>query len=217
MGKVKFEGQDIRAGNIFCVGRNYVAHIEELNNEIPSEPMIFMKPSGSLLNDGGVIVLPEFTQNVHFECELVLLVGRSSESLEEGEDIRNLVAGYGVGLDLTARDIQDRLKAKGLPWLKAKGFRHSACVSSFISKELLGNPDYCYFSLTVNGEMRQSGNTELMMHPISDILAELSMCYGLKEGDLIFTGTPKGVGGLKSGDILNLDLNGMVSARFTVG
>ena len=174
MASVFLEGEAVEVGNIFCIGRNYAAHIEELKNEIPSEPVVFMKPSGSILNSGGTILLPEFSRDVHFECELVLLVGKDSDGMGEGEDILGCVAGYGVGLDLTARDIQCRLKEKGLPWLKAKGFRHSACVSDFVAASKVSCQPF-FFSLRQNGILKQRGNTEMMIYPLRMVLCELAL------------------------------------------
>ncbi|HEZ0912415.1 fumarylacetoacetate hydrolase family protein [Neisseria meningitidis] len=217
MASVFLEGEAVEVGNIFCIGRNYAAHIEELKNEIPSEPVVFMKPSGSILNSGGTILLPEFSRDVQFECELVLLVGKDSDGMGEGKDILGCVAGYGVGLDLTARDIQCRLKAQGLPWLKAKGFRHSACVSDFAAAGRIGNPEKVLFSLKQNGVLKQRGDTGLMIYPIREILHKLAADYGLGKGDLVFTGTPSGVGAIGAGDNLALELDGLVRASFTVG
>ena len=212
---VFLEGEAVEVGNIFCIGRNYAAHIEELKNEIPSEPVVFMKPSGSILNSGGTILLPEFSRDVHFECELVLLVGKDSDGMGEGEDILGCVAGYGVGLDLTARDVQCRLKEKGLPWLKSKGFRHSACVSDFVAASKVSCQSF-FFSLRQNGILRQRGNTEMMIYPLRMVLCELALSYGLKKGDLVFTGTPSGVGKISEGDRLELELDGFAEAFFTV-
>ena len=174
-----------------------------------------MKPSGSILNSGGTILLPEFSRDVHFECELVLLVGKDSDGMGEGEDILGCVAGYGVGLDLTARDIQCRLKEKGLPWLKAKGFRHSACVSDFVAASKVSSQSFL-FSLRQNGILRPRGNTEMMLYPLRMVLCELVLSYGLKKGDLVFTGTPSGVGKISEGDRLELELDGLAEAFFTV-
>lgn len=176
-----------------------------------------MKPSGSILNSGGTILLPEFSRDVQFECELVLLIGRDSDGTGEGEDILGCVAGYGVGLDLTARDIQCRLKAQGLPWLKEKGFRHSACVSDFAAADRIGNQDKVLFSLKQNGVLKQRGETGLMIYPIREILHKLAADYGLGKGDLVFTGTPSGVGAIGAGDNLALELDGLVCASFTIG
>ncbi|WP_304670215.1 fumarylacetoacetate hydrolase family protein [Neisseria polysaccharea] len=215
MASVFLEGEAVEVGNIFCIGRNYAAHIKELKNETPSEPVVFMKPSGSILNSGGTILLPEFSRDVQFECELVLLVGQDADGMGEGEDILGCVAGYGVGLDLTARDIQCRLKEKGLPWLKAKGFRHSACVSDFVAANKLSSQSFL-FSLMQNGILKQRGNTEMMIYPLKMVLCELVLSYGLKKGDLVFTGTPSGVGKISEGDRLELELDGLAEAFFTV-
>ncbi|STZ76224.1 fumarylacetoacetate hydrolase family protein [Bergeriella denitrificans] len=216
MAAIRLDGRETGIGNIFCIGRNYVAHIEELNNEMPSEMVVFSKPTTSLLAGGGRVRLPSFSADVHFECELVLYIGRDCDGLAEGEDWRDYVAGYGVGLDLTARDVQSRLKNKGLPWLKAKGFRDSACVSDFLPAAALPNPDDCAFSLHINGSLRQHGQTRLLIHPLGKIVNELAQIYGLRQGDLIFTGTPEGVGQLHSGNVLRLDLAGLVQAEFQV-
>jgi len=152
---------------------------------------------------------------VHYECELVLLIGQDSDDVNS-DDLNEIIAGYGIGLDLTARDVQSRLKEKGLPWTKAKGFRGAACVSDFIAADKLAEPQDCAFTFQVNGETRQQGQTSLMIYPISAILRELAESYGLKTGDVVFTGTPAGVGELHSGDKLALDLAGLVQAEFEV-
>ncbi|MDO4642157.1 MAG: fumarylacetoacetate hydrolase family protein [Neisseria sp.] len=214
MTQVYLENQAIRVNNIYCIGRNYVDHIAELKNETPSEPVVFMKPNNSILQSGSTICLPRYSQSVHYECELVLLIGADSD--DAGDNPAHLIAGYGIGLDLTARDVQSRLKEKGLPWTKAKGFRGAACVSDFIAADKLGDAQDCTFTFRVNGEVRQLGKTALMIYPIEAILRELSASYGLKAGDVVFTGTPAGVGELHSGDKLELDLAGAVQARFEV-
>lgn len=215
MTQIRFNHQTTRVNNIYCIGRNYVDHIAELKNETPTEPVVFMKPNNSILNDGSTIILPPYSQSVHYECELVLLIGRDSDGLSD-EDLCGIIAGFGVGLDLTARDVQGRLKEKGLPWTKAKGFRGAACVSDFVDAAALPQAQDCAFTLTVNGELRQKGQTSHMIYPIAAILRELAESYGLKAGDVVFTGTPAGVGELHSGDKLELDLAGVVQARFDV-
>lgn len=201
--------------NIFCVGRNYVAHINELNSETPTEPLIFVKPNSSLLS-GSTIVLPAFSQNVHYETELVLQIGQDCDAIEP-EQAHTLIAAYAVGLDLTARDAQQQAKNKGLPWTKAKGFRGAACVSDFVLADRLPENGAITFSMDLNGVCRQMGNTALMIYPIQTLLVELVQTYGLRRGDLVFTGTPEGVGALQSGDVLTLDLHGgLVQAKFTV-
>ncbi len=201
--------------NIFCIGRNYVAHIAELQNETPTEPLIFLKPNGSLQYSGS-LKLPEFSQNVHYETELVLQIGTDCDHIAP-EDAHTLIAAYAVGLDLTARDVQDVAKAKGLPWTKAKGFRGAACVSDFVPASQLPNFQEIEFTMKLNGELRQHGRVNHMIYSIPVLLTELASIYGLRRGDLVFTGTPEGVGRLQSGDVLALDLqNGLVSAQFEV-
>ena len=215
MTQIYLENQAVHVNNIYCIGRNYVDHIAELKNEAPTEPVVFMKPNNSIVHNGATIRLPAYSQSVHYECELVLLIGKDSDDVN-GDDLNEIIAGYGIGLDLTARDVQSRLKEKGLPWTKAKGFRGAACVSDFIAADKLTEPQYCAFTFQVNGETRQQGQTSLMIYPISAILRELAESYGLKAGDVIFTGTPAGVGELHTGDKLALDLAGLVQAEFEV-
>ncbi len=215
MDVIQFDGQSVAIQNIFCIGRNYVEHIAELNNITPTEPMVFLKPSSAILNEGNAIVLPAYSQNVHYECELVILIKDDMNHIAE-DDVFNYIAGYGIGLDLTARDVQDVAKSKGLPWLKSKGFRGAACVSNFIAKDLVADVDDLSFSLKINDEIRQLGKTENMIYPVAYLLSHLSKVYGLRKGDLVYTGTPAGVGELNVGDELELDLHGQVRATFKV-
>lgn len=156
MTTVRLNGRTAAVNNIYCIGRNYVDHIAELNNETPTEPVVFMKPNNSILAGGGTIRLPHYSQSVHYECELVLYIGRDSDGLDDTE-LMSVIAGYALGLDLTARDVQGRLKEKGLPWTKAKGFRGAACLSDFIDAGRLPEPQNCTFTLAVNGSIRQKG------------------------------------------------------------
>lgn len=200
---------------LYCIGRNYVEHIAELQNETPTEPLVFLKPNSSVQCSGS-LKLPEFSQNVHYETELVLQIGADCDDIAP-EHAHTLIAAYAVGLDLTARDVQDIAKAKGLPWTKAKGFRGAACLSPFVAADRLPEHQNIEFTLKLNGELRQHGHTSHMIYPIPILLAELAKTYGLRRGDLVFTGTPAGVGRLQSGDVLELDLQrGLVQATFTV-
>lgn len=210
---IQFEQQSLRVNSIFCVGRNYVAHIEELKNEKPSEPLIFLKPNQALQCEQSII-LPAYSQNIHYEAELVLLIGKDCDALNP-ESALDAVLGYGVGLDLTARDIQDEIKKKGLPWTKAKAFKQSACVSVFKDKKHFPQ-EALYFSLHINQTLKQQGDTRYMIFNIPYLLCYLAQHYGLRAGDLIFTGTPEGVGALHSGDTLHLDLNGIIQAEFKI-
>ncbi len=215
MDYVELDGQHVAVQNIFCIGRNYDEHIKELNNATPTEPLVFLKPSSSILNEGSSIILPAYSHNVHYECEVVVLIKEDMNHVDE-KDVFDYVAGYGIGLDLTARDVQDSAKSKGLPWLKSKGFRGAACVSNFVARDVVGDVTHLGFSLSINGEVRQSGTTEHMIYPIAHLISYLSKVYGLRKGDLIYTGTPAGVGELKAGDDLALDLHGQVRCLFKV-
>lgn len=215
MPSVMLAGREITVSNIFCIGRNYAAHVAELGNRPEPEPLVFLKPSSALLGDGGTIRLPAYSQDVHHETEVVLLMGRDAHDVSEAEAC-SYIAGYGIGLDLTARDTQSELKAKGMPWTKAKAFATAACVSAFAPASAVANPQALTFSLTVNGERRQQGDTALMLFPLAQLISFLSQHYGLTAGDLIYTGTPEGVARLQSGDALTLSLDGLAQAQFTV-
>lgn len=188
---------------IFAVGRNYAEHIKELNNERPDEPVIFTKPDTALLRNQTPFYYPEFSRDIHHEVELVLRI------CKEGKNIQEKYAGkyfdaIAVGIDFTARDLQQKAKEKGLPWDIAKGFNGSAPVSEkFIPVSEFKNLKEINFSLTINGEIRQQGNTSLMIFSFDYIISYLSKFFTLRTGDLIFTGTPKGVGPVRVGDTLS--------------
>lgn len=191
---------------IFAIGRNYAEHIAELNNERPEEPVIFTKPDTALLKNNAPFYYPDFTQDVHHEVEIVLKISR------EGKFIQEKFAGkyydeIGVGIDFTARDWQKKAKEKGLPWAIAKGFNGSAPVSEFLPRSDFDDLNNLVFSLKVNGEIRQEGNTCMMLFGFDFIISYLSRFFTLKTGDLIFTGTPKGVGPVFKGDFLEAFLN----------
>lgn len=207
------EEQAVRANTLFCIGRNYAEHAAELGNAVPAEPMVFLKPNSSLAFHNDTVRLPAYSQDVHYETELLLLIGEDADELSP-ENALNVVAGYGVGLDLTARDIQSQAKQAGTPWLKAKGFKGAACVSPFVSAQRAGKVDDLYFSMRLNGEEKQHGYAGDMVFSPVRLLCELAQNYGLHRGDVVFTGTPAGVGALKSGDVAELDLGGLVQARF---
>lgn len=208
-------GTPVRPANIFCIGRNYAAHAAELGNPLEAEPLVFLKPTSALLCSGMPLVLPPFSDNVHFEAELVVLIGKGGVEIDEANALSH-VAGYGVGLDLTARDVQDEAKRRGLPWAKGKGFRAAACVSDFVLASEVADPQRLTFSLHVNGELRQLGDTARMLFPLSTLIAYLSRVFGLSAGDLIYTGTPEGVGRLQPGDTLALSLPTLIDARWQV-
>ena len=185
---------------IICIGRNYAEHAKELGNEIPENPVIFMKPDTAVLKKGSDFYIPEFSDDVHYELEIVLKISKGGKYIQ----LENADKHYdeiGLGIDFTARDLQSQLKEKGLPWELAKGFDGSAVVSNFYKKE---NFDFknLTFSLLKNKEKVQDGNSSLMLFSPEKIIAFVSQYFTLKVGDLIFTGTPKGVGKVAENDIL---------------
>lgn len=187
---------------IICIGRNYVAHIQELNSEMPDEPVIFMKPDSALLRNNDPFYIPEWTNEVHHEIELVIKINRLGKNIEK-KFAHRYFDEIGLGIDFTARDIQNKLKAKGLPWEKAKAFDKAAVLSNtFIPKTDFENPKAIPFKLDINGERVQTGNSELMIFDLEDIIVHISKYVTLKVGDLIYTGTPAGVGAVKIGDHL---------------
>jgi len=208
-------GIPITVANIFCVGRNYAAHAAEMNSVPLEAPMIFLKPTSAINAQQNKIILPSFSQDVHYETELVILIGQAGLNITE-ENAWNYIAAYAIGLDLTARDIQSQAKAQGHPWTLAKGFKGAACVSQFIPRSELKNADNCSFTLQQNGEVKQRGDTSLMLFNIPYLIHYISSVFGLNEGDLIFTGTPAGVGKLNSGDQIVLNLADKLFAEFIV-
>lgn len=208
-------GETLAVSNIFCIGRNYAAHAAELGNQVEAEPVVFLKPTSAIQHEDAPIVLPDFSRDVHFETELVLAIGRGGKHIDK-RDALSHVAGYGLGLDLTARDLQNAAKQKGLPWAVGKGFDGSACLSRFIPASALPQPGEATFSLDINGARRQSGDCRLMVYDIPYIIAYLSNRFTLQAGDLIYTGTPEGVAALHSGDQLHLRLADLLEASFAV-
>ena len=188
---------------LFCIGRNYVAHAEELGNLVPESPVVFMKPPTCLVPRGAPISLPGHGDDLHFETELVILIGTEGRA-NSVEEALAFVEGLSLGLDLTLRDVQSALKAKGLPWEKAKAFDGSAPLGSFIPFDDSINLADISFTCDVNGQRRQNGHTANMIFSIPTLIMELSAIWSLKPGDLIFTGTPEGVGPLRAGDTITI-------------
>ncbi|MCC2590795.1 fumarylacetoacetate hydrolase family protein [Chryseobacterium sp. MFBS3-17] len=185
---------------LICIGRNYADHARELGNEVPENPVIFMKPDTAVLKKGSDFYLPEFSDDVHYELEVVLKISKGGKYITE-EHAAKHIEEIGLGIDFTARDLQSELKKKGLPWELAKGFDGSAVLSEFFKKE-----DYdlsrLNFSLIKNKETVQRGNTSLMLFSPEKIIAFVSKFFTLRTGDLIFTGTPQGVGKVAENDVL---------------
>ena len=186
---------------IICIGRNYVDHIEELKNEKPSEPVIFLKPDSSILRKNRPFFIPSFSNDLHHEVELVLKIDRVGKNIARKFASR-YYSSVGLGIDFTARDLQNKLKAKGLPWEKAKAFDNSAVISDkFIPTEKL-NSENIEFRLDINGETRQKGYSSQMIFPFDELIEHVSKYFTLKNGDLIYTGTPAGVSAVQIDDRL---------------
>lgn len=187
---------------IFAIGRNYVEHIQELNNERPDEPVIFTKPDTAILRNNAPFYYPDFSNDIHHEVELVLRICKEGKNIQE-KFANKYYDAIGVGIDFTARDLQQKAKEKGLPWDIAKGFNGSAPISDkFIPVSEFRNLSDINFSLQVDGVVKQRGNTSLMLFSFDYIVAYLSKFFTLRTGDLIFSGTPKGVGPVAVGNVL---------------
>jgi 2-keto-4-pentenoate hydratase/2-oxohepta-3-ene-1,7-dioic acid hydratase in catechol pathway len=186
---------------IICIGRNYAEHAKELGNSIPDEPVIFMKPKSAMLNTFAPFYYPEFTNELHYECELVLRVSKNGKYIPK-ELASTYVNGMSVGIDFTARDIQNELKKNGLPWEKAKAFDNSAAVGKFVDFAAGTKLQNIQFSLNLNGQKVQDGNSNEMIFDFDSIISNISNYFSLNIGDLIFTGTPSGVGECNVGDKL---------------
>lgn len=200
---------------IICIGRNYVAHARELNNEVPEKPVFFMKPDSALVTDNRPFFYPEFSKDVHHELEVVIRINRLGRSIEEhfaGRYFNELA----LGIDFTARDLQAEQKKKGLPWEIAKGFDYSAPVSKFLPLERFEDIHHLSFRLDLNGRTVQDGSTSLMIFSFEKIIAYVSRFMTLKTGDLIFTGTPAGVGPVAINDRLEAYLEGEKLMDFPV-
>ncbi|MEI8053728.1 MAG: fumarylacetoacetate hydrolase family protein [Bacteroidota bacterium] len=200
---------------IICIGRNYADHAKELGNEIPDEPVIFMKPKSALLQPHTPFYYPEFTNELNYECELVLRISKNGKYIQE-RHASNYYNGITVGIDFTARDIQDECKKKGLPWEKAKAFDNSAAIGKFIDITPAFNKKNVNFSFSKNGEVVQQGNSGNMIFSIDKIIANISNYFSLNIGDMIFTGTPAGVGECVVGDELEAFLEGTSMLKMEV-
>ena len=200
---------------IICIGRNYTNHIAELQNERPTEPDVFMKPDSAVLLKQHPFVLPEFSNEVHHEIELIVKINKVGKYIEP-KFAHKYYDEISVGIDFTARDLQDQLKAKGLPWEKAKAFDGSAVIGEFVSKEQFSSLDDVNFELLKNGEIAQKGNSSLMLWKIDELVAYVSQFFTLKIGDIIFTGTPEGVAAVQPNDILEGYLEGQQLFRIQV-
>lgn len=195
-------------GKIVCIGRNYAEHARELNNPVPDEPLLFIKPATSAVHITRPLDFPRNQGAVHFETELAVLIGRplTRASASEAE---SAILGYGLALDLTLRDLQSKLKEKGQPWERAKGFDSACPLSPFVSADKFsGGP--IHFTLDIDGSRQQTGDTGDMLNPIVPLIAHISSQFTLLPGDVVLTGTPKGVGPLSSGQTLSLELEDLL-------
>ena len=199
-------------GKILCLGRNYSEHAKELGNAIPSEPVVFMKPSSSIVYDGEDIIKPAYSNDIHHEVELVVAIGEPGYHIKESEAARHIL-GYAIGLDMTLRDVQTKLKKEGLPWFTAKGFHTSAAVSKIIPREQIKKHDCLEITCSVNGALRQKTTTDKMIFSIEKMISYLSTIVTLDTGDLIYTGTPEGVSSVFDGDIIEAELTGHIRIR----
>ena len=200
---------------IICIGRNYINHAKELNNPVPKEPVVFFKPDSAILRNNQPFYYPDFSNDIQHEIEVVFKINRLGKNIS-----KNFANKYynevGIGIDFTARDIQEQCKKSGLPWEKAKSFDGSAPIGRFLPKSKIKNINKINFHLALNGKTVQSGNTKDMIFDIDDIISYVSQFYTLKIGDLIFTGTPAGVGPVKINDRLQCYLENELLLDFKV-
>ncbi len=200
---------------IICIGRNYSEHAKELNNAVPEKPVFFMKPDTALLQKNNPFFYPAFSKDVHYETEIVLKINRNGKYIEE-QFAHKYFDEISIGIDLTARDLQAEQKKKGLPWEIAKAFDQSAPVGKFVSKSKFQDINQIGFSLKINGELRQQGNTRDMIFSFDLIISYISQFVSLKTGDLIFTGTPAGVGPIKIDDHFEVFIESELLLEFNV-
>ncbi len=223
MNKIKINktNQYIIPNNIYCIGKNYAEHIKELGGDkIPENPVIFLKPNSSIVTGEPEIIIPEIngkpiSESLHYETELAVVISAGCYKIKESE-AENYIKGYAVGLDMTLRDIQSDAKAKGLPWATAKGFYTSAPISEIILKAEIPDPMNINLKLDVNNTLKQFSNTSLMIFNIYKLISYISNIFYLKENDIIFTGTPSGVGEVKPGDKLRASLDKYITLNARV-
>ncbi len=200
---------------IICIGRNYTNHIEELQNERPTEPVVFMKPDSAVLLKQHPFVIPEFAEDIHHEIEIIVKINKVGKYIEP-KFAHKYYEEISVGIDFTARDLQAKLKSKGLPWEKAKAFDGSAVIGEFLSKNQFSSLENITFELTNNNKTVQKGNSSHMLWKIDELISYVSQFFTLKIGDIIFTGTPEGVAAVKPDDVLEGFLEGQQLFRIQV-
>ncbi|MBM4150354.1 MAG: fumarylacetoacetate hydrolase family protein [Ignavibacteria bacterium] len=207
------DGHAIAVGTFYCIGRNYAAHACEMGAEVPKSPLVFLKPPAAFVPfDNAVLHRPDFSSEMHHEVEIAIVIGKDIP-FDRNTGFESYIAGYGIALDLTLRDVQQKAKEQGGPWALSKGFRHSAPVSKLLSFDTY--PHLTFF-LSVNGEIRQKGDTNLMERPFESLIAYCHSVFSLREGDCILTGTPEGVGPLNAGDVLTATIDGYLSTHCSI-
>ena len=214
---IDFQGNEISlpVSKVVCIGRNYLDHIEEMNSTVSEAPLLFMKPKAALCHMDEPIVIPTDNGECHNELEVSVLLKSPLKNASEDE-VKDAIWGIGLGLDLTLREVQAALKKQGQPWERAKSFDNSAPLSGFVPFNETINLDDLRFTLTINEEIRQQGHTELMLHKIIPLIAHMSSIFTLDSGDVILTGTPKGVGKLSPADKVEASLNGLITVSSKV-
>jgi 2-keto-4-pentenoate hydratase/2-oxohepta-3-ene-1,7-dioic acid hydratase in catechol pathway len=200
---------------ILCIGRNYIDHAKELNNPVPEAPVFFAKAENAILRNGATFFYPDFSKDIHYETEIVIKINRIGKNIEP-QFAHRYYNEIGIGIDFTARDLQNEAKKKGLPWEIAKAFDYSAPIGDFFSKNKFPDIKNIHFSLDINGKNVQKGNTGDMIFDIDYLISYLSKFYTLKIGDLIFTGTPAGVGSIAIGDGLLAKIEGMECLKIDI-
>jgi 2-keto-4-pentenoate hydratase/2-oxohepta-3-ene-1,7-dioic acid hydratase in catechol pathway len=197
---------------VVCIGRNYAEHAKELDNPVPTEPLLFIKPGSCVVPAEGGFKIPTDRGSVHYETEIAVLLGKPLSTQPSEEEVLDAISGYAPALDLTLRDVQSKLKEKGLPWEIAKSFDGACVIAPFVAASSYSDLTDIPVRLTLNGEVRQDGNSSLMLNPIVPMIQYMAACFALQAGDVIMTGTPAGVGPLNPGDELVLELPG--ASRF---
>lgn len=208
-------GKKFHVGKILCLGQNYANHAKEMGSTAAASPIIFLKPSTAIIENGEPIVIPEMSQDVHHEVELTVLLGKRGKNIPRSGAF-DYVEGYGAGLDMTMRDRQKEAKAAGNPWAIAKGFDTSAPLSPFVPKSQVADPHHLDITLHVNGKLCQKSNTSEMIFKIDEIISFLSTIFTLEAGDVIYTGTPEGVGKVSAGDLIDAEIDGVGKLRHPV-
>lgn len=201
---------------IYCIGKNYLAHIHEMNADERDPPVIFMKPTDAIVKNGGEIPYPVFTSNFHYECELVVALKSGGYNIPVSE-ANSHIYGYAVGLDMTRRDHQPEVMAKGMPWEVTKGFDHSAPIGPITPASSCGILTSGHVTLKVNGDVRQDADISLMIWKVDEIISKISEQHRLMPGDIILTGTPAGVGAVVSGDVLDCSVGGLAPMQVRIG